>query len=66
MGELITIKEYAQRNGIDHVKVRHRCERGNYKTARRFGRDWVIDSEDVFIDNRVKTGKYKDWRKKQE
>lgn len=55
----ITIKEYAERNGLNHSSVRHRCERGGYKTARRLGRDWVIDENDVFTDRRVRTGEHK-------
>ncbi len=62
----ITIKEFAERNGLEHIKVRHRCELGGYKTARKFGRDWVIDENDVFVDRRVKSGKYLGSRKKQD
>ena len=60
----ITIKEYAERHGLQHSSVRHRCERGCYKTARKLGRDWVIDEDEVFLDRRVKTGQYRDWRTK--
>ena len=55
----ITIKEYAERHGLNHSSLRHRCERGGYKTARKLGRDWVIDEDEVFVDRRVKGGNYK-------
>ena len=59
----ITIKDYAERNGLRHTTVKQRCERGCYKTARKLGRDWIIDENDNFADGRVKSGKYKGWRK---
>jgi hypothetical protein len=38
--------------------------RGGFKTARKIGRNWVIDKNEPYTDNRVKSGKYKGWRKK--
>ena len=32
---LISIKEYAERNGMTHDNVRHKCQRGGYKTAQK-------------------------------
>lgn len=56
---LITIKEYAERNGLHHDNVRHKCQRGSYKTAQKIGRDWLIDENEPDADRRVKSGKYK-------
>ena len=55
---LITIKEYAERNGLLHDNVRHKCARGTYKTAQKIGRDWLIDENEPDADRRVKSGKY--------
>ena len=56
---LISIKEYADRNGLQHDNVRHKCQRGSYATARKIGRDWLIDENEPDADRRVKSGKYK-------
>lgn len=55
---LITIKEYAARNGLNHDNVRHKCQRGAYKTAVKLGRDWLISEKEVDRDHRVKSGAY--------
>ena len=62
---LITIKEYADRNGLNHGSVRHKCQRGSYKTAQKIGRDWLIDEDEPDVDRRVKTGEYRDWRRRE-
>ena len=63
---LITIKEYADRNGLSHANVRHKCQRGSYKTAQKIGRDWLIDENEPDVDRRVKTGEYRKWRDRKE
>lgn len=55
---LITIKEYAAQNGLQHDNVKHKCQRGSYRTAVKIGRDWLIDSEEKDIDRRIKAGDY--------
>ena len=55
---LITIKEFADRNGLQHDNVRHKCQRGSYRTAVKIGRDWLIDEDEKNVDRRVKTGRY--------
>lgn len=52
---LISIKEYAQRNGMTHDNVRHKCQRGGYKTAQKIGRDWLIDEKEANVDHRTKS-----------
>jgi len=64
--EFITLVEYAKINSIDSVIVRHKAQRGGFSTAKKIGRDWFIDKNEKYIDNRVKSGKYKDWRNKDE
>lgn len=63
---LITIKEYADRNGLNHSNVRHKCQRGSYKTAQKLGRDWLIDESEPDVDRRVKSGAYKGKRSRRE
>lgn len=55
---LISLKEYALRNGKQPATARQMALRGGFKTAQKLGRDWVIDSEEPYPDNRVKSGKY--------
>lgn len=59
---LITIKEYAEKHGKAHVTVAQKCQRGGYKTAQKIGRDWLIDEDEPYSDNRVSSGKYRNWR----
>ena len=51
---LISLKEYAEKHGIHQDTVRQGVLRGKYKTARKIGRNWVIDSEEPHIDGRIK------------
>lgn len=55
---LITIKEFAERNGLNHDNIRHKCQRGSYRTAIKIGRDWLIDENEKDVDRRVRTGCY--------
>lgn len=63
---LITIKEYAEKHGKAPISVQQKCRRGGFNTAVKKGRDWFIDEDEPYIDNRVKSGDYKDWRKQNE
>lgn len=60
----ITLKEYALRLGKNPVVARQRAIRGAFSTAYKFGRDWTIDEDEPWIDRRIKSGKYVDWREK--
>ena len=62
--EKIPLTKYAEKNGIDKNTARQRAAAGKYTTAEKIGRDWFIDPEEPHIDHRVKSGNYKDWRKK--
>ena len=64
MGELLSVKEWAQRNGKDARNARRLIAEGRLPAVR-IGSQWAIDSETPPPpDARVKSGKYKDWRKK--
>lgn len=51
---LISLAEYAKLHSRSHATVRQRVLRGNFKTAKKIGRNWVIDSEEPYTDNRQK------------
>ena len=59
----IPISEYAARNRKALVTVRQKCQRGTLPGVK-MGRDWFIPADTPYTDNRVKSGNYKDWRKK--
>lgn len=61
---LISLVEYAERNGKAPANARQMAARGSFQTARKIGRNWVIDSEEPWPDRRVKTGSYVGWREK--
>lgn len=62
--ELISLTEYAKLHGKSPGTIRQKAQAGGFKTARKIGRNWVIDKNEPYTDNRVKSGKYKNWRKK--
>lgn len=61
---LITLKQYAEKLGKNPVVVRHKAIRGGFETAVKMGRDWLIDEDEPYTDNRVKTGAYIGFREK--
>ena len=61
---LISLVEYAERNGKAPANARQMAARGSFQTARKIGRNWVIDSEESWPDRRVKTGEYIGWYEK--
>lgn len=61
---LISLVEYAERNGKAPANARQMAARGSFQTARKIGRNWVIDSEEPWPDRRVKSGAYVGWHEK--
>lgn len=61
---LIPIAQYAQRQGITANAIRRRCIRGTLPGAVKLGRDWFIPADAPYPDSRVKSGEYKNWRRK--
>jgi len=49
---LISLKEYAIMHGKAEISVQQKARRGGFKTAQKIGRNWVIDSEEPYNDNR--------------
>lgn len=62
----ITVKEAAQKWGINTRTVQTMCNDGRIKSAVKFGKAWAIsENEDKPIDKRITSGQYKNWRKKE-
>ena len=61
---LISLVEYAEKHGKCQESARKMAQRGGFQTARKIGRNWVIDSEEPWPDRRVKTGEYVGWYEK--
>lgn len=61
---LISLVEYAQAHDRDPANARQMAARGSFQTARKIGRNWVIDSEEPWPDRRVKSGEYIGWHEK--
>lgn len=51
---LISLTEYARLNGRNPATARQMALRGGFRTARKVGRDWMIDSEEPYPDKRRK------------
>lgn len=60
---LIPIAKYAEAHSLTANAIRRRCIRGTLPGVK-LGRDWFIPADTPYTDSRVKTGEYKDWRKK--
>lgn len=61
---MIPLKDYALKHGRNPATFRQKAIRGGFQTAQKIGRDWMIDEDEPYIDRRVKSGEYVDWRKK--
>lgn len=51
---LVSLTEWAVKNGIDPATARQRAGRGVFETAIKIGRNWVIDDSEKLIDHRKK------------
>lgn len=56
---LILLTQYADERKISRDTVFRRVKRGRYETAQKIGRDWWIDSEEEFNDQRFNPDKVK-------
>jgi hypothetical protein len=53
-GALISLSQWAEDHGIDPATARQRAGRGAFRTARKIGRNWVIEADEELIDHRRK------------
>lgn len=49
---MIFLRDYAKKHGKTPAAMRIKAERGNFKTAKKFGRDWLIDENEPLVDLR--------------
>lgn len=62
-----TVNELAVEWGVNARTIQTMCTDGRIKGAVKFGRDWAVPADvERPIDKRVISGKYRDWRKKEE
>lgn len=61
-----TVVEISDKWRVKTRTVQIMCAEGSIKGATKFERAWAIPSNaDKLTDNRIITGKYKDWRRSQ-
>ena len=61
---LISLSKYAAAHGRSQISVQQKARRGGFETARKIGRNWVIDSDEPYTDRRIRSGKFKKFCKK--
>lgn len=49
---MIFLRDYAKKHGKTPSAMRIKAERGNFKTAKKYGRDWMIDENEPLVDLR--------------
>ena len=65
MNDFLTIKEVAEMWNLTPRSVQMMCAGGLIPGAEKFGRDWAVPKDaEKPKDGRVKSGEYKNWRKK--
>ena len=63
MSEYLSVTQYAAQHGLDVGRVRRMIGEGRIRAVK-IGNQWAIPAnEPKPLDRRVKSGKYKDWRK---
>ena len=55
---LVSLREYAEAHDRDPAAARQMALRGGFTTARKIGRNWVIEDTEPWPDRRIKSGKY--------
>ena len=61
---IIPLIEYAKRMGKDPGNTRALARAGRFQTVKKMGRDWFIDENEPWPNNKYKNGQYVGWRKK--
>ena len=61
---LVSLAEYARKNGEDPATARQRAGRGAFKTAVKIGRNWLIEDSEAWNDARIRSVQYVNARKK--
>ncbi len=67
MDGYMTVKEASEKWGIGTRRVQIMCAEGSIEGITKFGKSWVIPADaERPVDGRLKSGKYRNWRKKNE
>ncbi len=67
MTKYISLTEYCQKYGYDRGNTFRKMKAGRIKGAVMIGKTWAIPADAPPLeDDRVKNGKYRNWRKKAE
>lgn len=67
MNGFVTIKEISEKWNITPRRIQKMCADGKIQGAVKFGRDWAIPEDtEKPKDARVRSGEYRNWRKKQD
>lgn len=67
MNDFVTIKEISEKWNLTPRRIQKMCAEGKISGAIKFGRDWAIPANaEKSKDSRVKSGEYRNWRKKQD
>lgn len=66
LADYMTVKEASEKWGVTVRYVNFLCQKGKVPGVQMFGKAWAIPvgTEKPSQDRRVKSGKYRDWRKK--
>lgn len=63
----LTVQETAEKWNLNQRTVQTMCNDGRIPSAKKFGKAWAIpDDAEKPTDKRVVSGKYVNWRKKEE
>ena len=62
--KMITVTEYAKRVGKTVANVRRKCANGSLETAIKTGKQWLISPDQVYRDDRIKSGFYVGFRER--
>lgn len=65
MGRMISITEYARRNGKSPVSMRQKAQRNMIRSAVKVGNIWMVDEDEPLIDNRYRDQKEMTWETKE-
>lgn len=67
MKDFMTVKEASMKWGVSERQVQSLCRDGKIEGVAKLGRNWLIPAEtEKLADKRVTSGKYRNWRKKNE
>jgi excisionase family DNA binding protein len=67
MTGFISVKEFAEKHGMERSNILRLIKQGRLTEAEKIGNQWCIPADTPRPeDRRVKSGKYKNWRKKPE